>query len=391
MTQTRFDSENELTHTNGCAGSRVRLGFFLALMAASAGVGCVDAEAQPAGVPVFAAKATVQDVPVWLRGLGTVQAYYSVQLRPRVDGTLVEVPVTEGQDVKKGQLLAVIDTRPYQAALDAAMAKKQQDQAQLANAQADLARYASLVRQDFASRQQVDTQQATVKQFIATIAADEANIETAQLNLSFSYITAPFDGRVGLRNVDPGNVVHAAEQTPIISVTQVQPIALTFTLPQDYLSSVTKAMGNGKPLEVVAFAADDRTELARGTLLTIDNAIDTTTGTIKLKATFPNAQHALWPGQFVHARLLIGTESGAVAVPTNAIQHGPDGLFVYQVQPDNTVTVQPVTVSREESGLSVIAKGLPGGATVVVAGQSRLQAGSKVAIQDAAPQAKSAS
>jgi multidrug efflux system membrane fusion protein len=358
-------------------------------------LGVPTAQAQQGGVPVTVATAQRQDVPVWLRGLGTVQAYYSVLLRPRVDGTLTEVPIKEGQDVKQGQLLAVIDPRPYQATLDAAIAKKAQDQAQLANAQADLARYSSLVRQDFASRQQLDTQAAMVKQLTATIAGDDAQIEAAQLNLSFSYITAPFDGRIGLRNVDPGNVVHASELTPILSITQVQPIALTFTLPQDTLAKITKAMGQSQqPLEVVAFASDDKTELAQGTLLTVDNAIDTTTGTIKLKATFPNTNHALWPGQFVHARLLIGTEPGVVAIPTAAIQHGPDGLFVYQVKPDNTVAVQPVTVSREESGKSVLIDGLSDGAVVVVAGQSRLQAGSKVAVRDQSaptPTAKSAS
>ncbi len=378
----------------------LRLCFGLAATAVTSAIfpvvpfGVTLAQAQQSGVPVIVATAQRQDVPVWLHGLGTVQAYYSVMLRPRVDGTLTQVPIKEGQDVKQGQLLAVIDPRPYQAALDAAIAKKEQDQAQLANAQADLSRYSSLVRQDFASRQQLDTQAAMVKQLVATIAGDDAQIETAQLNLSFSYITAPFDGRIGLRNVDPGNVVHANELTPILSITQVQPIALTFTLPQDNLTSITKAMGqNSKPLEVVAFASDDKTELARGTLLTVDNAIDTTTGTIKLKATFPNTDHALWPGQFVHARLLIGNDTGVVAVPTTAIQHGPNGLFVYQVRPDNTVSVQPVTVGREEGGKSVVNSGLSDGAVVVVAGQSRLEAGSKVTVRDQAapPAAKSAS
>ena len=197
---------------------------------------------EPPAVPVSVEKVTRQDVPIWLRGLGTVQANYSVQLRPRVDGTLTEVPVREGQDVKRGDLLAVIDPRPYKAILDAAIARKQQDQAQLANAQMDLGRYASLVRKDFASRQQLDTQQSMVKQFEAAIAGDDAQIETAQLNLSFCYITAPFDGRIGLRNVDPGNVVHSAELAPIISVTQVEPIAVTFTLPQDALPAISRAM-----------------------------------------------------------------------------------------------------------------------------------------------------
>jgi multidrug efflux system membrane fusion protein len=354
------------------------------LASACIAVALPAARAQPAGVPVTVVKAARQDVPIWLRGLGTVQAYYSVQLRPRVDGTLTQVPITEGQDVKQGDLLAVIDPRPYQAALDTALAKKQQAQAQLANAQADLARYASLVKQDFASHQQLDTQQAMVKQYTASIAGDEAQIESAQLNLSFCYITAPFTGRIGLRNVDPGNVVHSAEMTPIISVTQVQPIALTFTLPQDSLPQITKAMAQ-HPLEVVAYDSDDKTELDRGTLLTVDNTIDVTTGTIKVKATFPNAHRTLWPGQFVHARLLIGTDKDVVAVSSLAIQHGPAGLYVYQVGPNNTVAVQPVTVLREEGGVSVVADGLSAGAVAVATGQSRLQAGTTVAIREESP------
>jgi multidrug efflux system membrane fusion protein len=243
------------------------------------------------------------------------------------------------------------------------------------------------VRQDFASHQQLDTQQALVKQYTAAIQGDDATIESAQLNLSFCYITAPFAGRIGLRNVDPGNVVHSSEMTPIISVTQVQPIALTFTLPQDSLGAITKAMATRK-LEVVAYASDDKTELDRGTLLTVDNTIDVNTGTIKAKATFPNANRTLWPGQFVHARLLVGTDTGVVALPSLAIQHGPDGLYVYAVGSNNTVSVQPVQVSREDSGISVVTDGLQSGTTVVLTGQSRLQTGTAVAVRED-PSAKS--
>lgn len=377
-------SEVELMVNDRRRISRVGTGLFLGLLLAMTAAGAPDVHAQSAAVPVAVGKAERQDVPIWLRGLGTVEAYYAVQLRPRVDGTLTQVPVTEGQDVKQGGLLAVIDPRPYQATLDAALAKKQQDQAQLANAQADLARYASLVRQDFASHQQLDTQQAMVKQFTAALQGDDAQIESAQLNLSFCYITAPFDGRIGLRHVDPGNVVHSSEPTPIISIMQVQPITVTFTLPQDDLVGITQAMAKG-PLEVIAYASDDKTALDRGKLLTVDNAIDVTTGTIKVKAIFPNAHHLLWPGQFVRTRLRIGTETGVVSVPSPAIQHGPDGLYVYLVGDDKTVSVQPVTVSREEAGLSVVASGLTEGADVVVAGQSRLQAGTKVVARDDHP------
>lgn len=333
-------------------------------------------------VPVTVTKAIRRDVPIFLRGLGTVQAYYAVQLRPRVDGTLTEVPVKEGQNVKRGDLLAVIDPRPYQAVLDAALAKKQQDQAQLSNAMADLTRYASLVRQDFASRQQFDTQQAMVKQFYATISGDDAQIETAQLNLSFCYIASPFDGRIGLRNVDPGNVVHSAEATPIISVTQIQPISVTFTLPQEQIPAIIQAMQK-HPLEVVVYAGDNKTELDRGVLLTPDNTIDSTTGTIKLKATFTNIHQSLWPGQFVNASLQLGTDTNVVALKTTAVQHGPNGLFVYQVGQNDIVSVQPIEVTRQEGEVYVIASGLEEGAAVVATGQSRLQAGARVAVRDA--------
>jgi membrane fusion protein, multidrug efflux system len=342
-------------------------------------------------VPVTITAATRQDVPVWLRGLGTVQAYYAVQLRPRVDGTLTQVPVKEGQDVKQGDLLAVIDPRPYQAVLDAASAKKQQDLAQLANAQADLTRYTSLVKRDFASRQQMDTQMATVKQVTATIAGDDAQIEAAQLNLSFCYITAPFDGRIGLRNIDPGNIVRSTEATPIVSVMQIHPITVTFTLPQDNLPAINAAMAKQK-LDVVVYAADNKTELDHGSLLTPDNSIDVGTGTIKLKAVFPNASNTLWPGQFVNAWLRLGTEVGAVAVASSAVQHGPNGLFVYQMGANNTVSVQPIAVAREEAGVSVVSDGLAPGTSVVATGQSRLQAGSRVTVLEAkADAAKSGS
>jgi multidrug efflux system membrane fusion protein len=347
---------------------------------------------QGPAIPITVTNAVRQNVPLWLRGLGTVQANYAVQLRPRVDGTLTQVPVKEGQDVKQGDLLAVIDPRPYQAALTAAIAKKQQDQAQLSNAQADLARYASLVRQDFASRQQMDTQAAMVKQLTATVLGDDAQVEVAQLNLSFCYITSPFDGRVGLRNVDPGNIVHSAEATPIISVTQIQPIAVTFTLPQDNLPAIMQAMEK-RALDVVVYASDGKTELDRGVLLTPDNTIDAATGTIKLKATFPNTHHALWPGQFVNASLLLDTQANVVSIAAASVQHGPDGLYVYQVGANDTVSVQPIKVARQEGDVYIVSSGLADGAVVVATGQSRLQAGAHVTVREAqaAPPAKSGS
>ena len=369
----------------GSARRSIRRAMCAAAFAASMGVPCLADAQAPAGappVPVTVTNATRRDVPVWLRGLGTVQPNYAAQIRPRVDGTLTQVPVKEGQDVRKGDLLAVIDPRPYQAALDAVTAKKQQDQAQLANAQADLARYTSLARQDFASRQQLETQQAVVKQVSATILGDEAQIETAQLNLSFCYILSPFDGRVGFRNIDPGNIVHPAEATAILSVTQINPISVTFTLPQDTLPAIVEAMAK-HPLDVVVYGSDGGSELDRGVLLTPDNTIDTTTGTIKLKASFGNERRRLWPGQFVNARLALGVEAGVVAVAGSAVQHGPNGLFVYQIGQNDTVSVQPIEVSRQEGDLYVVSKGLSDGAVVVSTGQSRLQNGARVTIREA--------
>lgn len=340
----------------------------------------------PAAVPVSVAKVVHQDVPYWLHGLGTVQAFYAVQIRPQVDGTLLEVRVTEGQLVKQGDLLAVIDPKPYQAVLDGATAKKQQDLADLANARHDLERYASLARQDFASRQQVDTQTALVNHLVAAIAGDDAQIEAAQLNVKYSFITAPFTGRVGLRTVDPGNFVRAAEATSLMPLSQIQPIAVTFTVPQEALPAVQDALRAGVPL-VVAYGTDDKTELDRGTLETIDNSIDSTTGTIKLKATFPNQALHLWPGQFVNTRLLLGTSKGVLTVPSPAVLHGQDRLYSYVVQPDQTVTVRTVEIARDDGTVAIITKGLDEGQSVVTDGQSRLLEGAHVKIVTGTPQA----
>lgn len=336
----------------------------------------------PAGVPVTTAHARRMDFPVYLRGLGQVQASAAVLVRARVDGALMQVAVTEGQTVKQGELVAVIDPRPFKAALDQAEAKRAQDQALLANAKLDQARYASLAKQDFASRQQVDTQQAIVNQYTAAMAGDDASVEAAKLNLGFCYITAPIPGRVGLRLVDPGNLIRASDGTGIVSINQLQPISALFTLPQDALPRIHAAMAAG-PLTVLAYASDDRRLLGQGVLLTPDNAIDPATGTIKLKASFPNADNALWPGQFIHARLLIETLATVVVVPTQAIQHGPGGLYVYAVKPDATVARLPVEVSNEDGGLTVVAKGLDDDAVVVTDGQSRLQVGMRVAATEA--------
>lgn len=341
-------------------------------------------QAAPA-VPVSVGKVIRQDVPIWLHGLGTVQAFYSVQLRPKVDGTLLEVPVTEGQDVKQGDLLAVIDPKPYQAVLDAAIAKKKQDLADLANAKHDLERYASLARQDYASHQQVDTQNALVDHMGAAIAGDDAQIEAAELNVGYSYILAPFAGRVGLRTVDPGNFVRAAEATSLMPLSQIQPIAVTFTVPQDALPLVQDALHKGKPLAVVAYSSNDKTELDRGTLLTVDNAIDSATGTIKLKATFPNAASHLWPGQFVNTRLLITTATQVLTAPSASVLHGQDRLYVYVLNANQTTSVRTVEISGDDGTVAILTKGLDAGQTVITDGQSRLLKGSPVTVVDTTP------
>ncbi len=352
--------------------------FGLSALAFLAMPGAAPHAQTPGGVPVTTATAKRADFEVYLRGLGQVQALNSVLVRARVDGTLTQVPVKEGQMVKTGELLAVIDPRPYQAALDQANAKLAQDQADMENAKLDLARYATLVKQDYASHQQMDTQQAMVNHDAAAIIGDQAAIEAAKLNVSYAYILAPFDGRTGLRMVDPGNMIHSSEATGIMTITQVQPIAATFTLPQDQLPQVTSAMAAG-PVKAVAYASDDKTVLDSGTLLTPDNAIDTSTGTIKLKASFPNAHDTLWPGQFVNIRVLVAIQKNVVTVPTIAVQHGPAGLYAYVVKPDATVARQELTVGADNGATTVVTAGLNEGDTVVVAGQSRLQVGTKVA------------
>ena len=349
------------------------------------------AEPRPAGpiIPVSVTTVARMDVPIVLRGLGTVQSLNAVQLRSRVDGVLQEVSVTEGQEVKKGDLLAVIDPRPFKALLDVALARRKQDLAALENARTDLVRYTTLAQREIASRQKLDAVQMQVQQLTAALGANDALIAAAELNVTFCYIVAPFDARVGLRLVDPGNVVRAAEATPMFALTQIRPIAATFTLPQTVLPPVQEAMAKGK-LPVVAFSSDDKTELDQGTLLTIDNAIDIATGTIKLKATFANGHDRLWPGQFVNLRLQVGTDQGALVVPTPAVQYGPTGQYVYVVKPDLTVVRQPVEVNRDNGKITLISKGLDEGQTIVTDGQSRLRTGTRVAVNDGSKASSSA-
>ena len=356
-----------------------RLALAAILPACCAAAGLPAAAQTPPSVPVQTAAAVRQDVPVLLRNIGAVQAYQTVLVRARVDGTLDRVLFREGQEVKAGDPLALIDPRPYQAALDQATSKKAADQSQLANAQRDLQRYANLARNDFASRQQLDTQEATVQQLTATIAGDDAAIATARLNLEFCHIVSPIAGRTGLRLVDAGNLVHATDAQGLVSIAQIHPIAVVFTLPQDALPAIQPAMAAG-PLKVMAYTQDDRTLLSTGTLLTIDNAIDQSTGTIKLKAEFSNDDNKLWPGQFVNAHLQIGTLKDAVTVPSVAIQRGPSGLYVFLVKQDGTVSMLAADVKQDDGQVAVVAQGLEPGAQVVTNGMSRLQNGSHVSV-----------
>ena len=352
-----------------------------AVLAITATILAQPAAAQQAPIPVSVGKASRADVPVFKRGIGTVDPFQSVLVRARVDGTIDQIAFTEGQTVKRGDLLTVVDPRPYQAVYDQAVAKKASDVAQLGNAKKDLARYADLARSDFASRQSVDTQSSSVSQYTANIEADDAAIAAAKLNLDFTRIVAPIEGRIGLRLVDPGNIVHANDSTGIVVINQIHPITVLFTLPQDEFPVVQDAMlaSGATPLKVTAYTGDEKRLLGVGTLLTVDNAIDTSTGTIKLKAVFRNADDRLWPGQFVNAHLQMTVAHDAITVPSAAIQRGVNGLYVYVVKANDVVAVQSVDMGQDDGATAIVTKGLSDGDLVVTAGQSRLTAGTRVA------------
>ena len=336
-----------------------------------------------AGVPVSIAVVGRQDMPIYLTGLGTVQGSLTVSIHSQVDGKLQEVLFTEGQHVKKGDVLAKIDPRLFQAALDNAKAKKAQDEAMFISASKDLARSKTLVQSNITSQQIVDQQQGKVDQFRASIAADEAMIQTAQTNLDYTNITAPNDGRIGVRLVDPGNIVHASDQQALATLVLTRPSAVMFTLPARTLDDVRAAMARG-PDEVIAYDQDNRNALATGTLLLVDNIIDQTTATIRLKAMFPNEDDKLWPGEFVNARVLLETRSDAVVVPSAAIQRGPDGLFVWMINANGLAEPRPIEVGPAYGKVTIVNSGLAGGERIVTDGQYKLQRDAPVTITSTA-------
>jgi multidrug efflux system membrane fusion protein len=325
-----------------------------------------------AAIPVSVAAAARRDVSIYLSGLGTAQALYTIGIHSQVDGKLIEVLFTEGQHVKKDDVLAKIDPRLYQAALDQANARKAQDVAQLGAAQKDLARFKALALKSFETQQNVDQQQGKVDQFTAAVAADAAAIETAQTQLDYTNIRAPSDGRVGVRQVDPGNLVRASDPGSIAMLTLTQPIAVIFTLPASSLDDVRDAMGRGD-VEVTAFDQNNRRALSTGKLLLIDNQIDQTTATIRLKAMFANQDERLWPGEFVNARLLLETRSAALAVPPSAVQRGPQGLFAWVVNDQNIAQTRKIEIGPTAGDLTIVTSGLAEGERVVTDGQYKLQ------------------
>jgi multidrug efflux system membrane fusion protein len=330
-------------------------------------------------VPVLVVAAKTADVPIYLDAVGTVKALNTVTVSPQVDGKLISVGFKEGQDVKKGDVLARIDPTLYQAQLDQAIAKKAQDEALLGNAKNDLARYETLAATNAINRQQADTQRSLVAQNTAQVQADQAAIENARATLGYTTIVAPIDGRTGIRMVDEGNIVHASSSPGIVVITQIKPMSVVFSLPQQNLAQINKAFASA-PLPVDALRSDTNAAIDHGQLTVLDNQVDQSTGTVKLKAEFPNADVQLWPGQFVNVRLLIDTLKQVVVIPTGAVQRGPSGTFVYVVGDDDVAKIQPVTVTKQDETQSVIAEGVTPSQRAVITGFARLTDGAKVVI-----------
>jgi multidrug efflux system membrane fusion protein len=330
-------------------------------------------------IPTLTSTARIADVPVYLDGVGTTKALNTVTVSSQVDGKLINIYFKEGQDVPQGFVLAQVDPVVYQAQYDQAVAKKAQDEATLANARVDLERYVRLAQTNAGPKQQADTQKALVAQLEALVKSDQAAIENQRAYLDYTQVVAPIAGRTGIRLVDAGNIVQGSNTTPIVVLTQLRPIAIIFTLPQQQLAQVSKAMAQGQ-LSVDAFGPDNKTVIDRGKLMVVDNQIDQATGTIKLKAEFPNADLQLWPGQFVNVQLLVDTLKQVVVVSTAAVQRGPNGPFVFVIKDDNTVSMRPVTITQQDEGQSVIATGLQSGERVATTGFNQLADGTRVSV-----------
>lgn len=374
------DRELRVTQVVRAVGIVVLAAVGASLIACSSGdpkQGKAQAAGPARAVSVAIAPVQKQDVPVYLSGLGSVTAFNTANIKSRVDGQIMKVNFREGQEVRQGELLIEIDSRPFQVQVEQLQAQLFRDQAQLRDARLNLERYTALIPSGSIAQQQVDTQRALVDQLDGTVRNDQAQIDSARLNITYCHITAPFSGRVGLRQVDPGNIVHASDANPMLILTQLQPIAVIFTLPEDVLPRVAQQMRRGT-LEVDAFSRDDQTKLARGKLLTIDNQIDPSTGTAKLKAVFDNKDDKLWPNQFVNADLLVETRKNSTVVPTAAILRGPQGAYVYTVNPDKTVQDKQITISLTQGDITVVADGIAPGETVVTDGQDKLQRGARI-------------
>ncbi len=339
-------------------------------------------------VPVVAVNAKKGDMPVYLNGLGAAAALNTVAVRTRVDGHIIKIHYTEGQIVKEGDPLIDIDPRPFQVQLEQAEGNQARDQALLANAKTDLQRYTVLFSQDAIPKQQLDTQTAQVNQIEATLKTDQAAIDNAKLQLTYAHITSPLTGRIGLRLVDQGNMVHASDSQPLAVITQLQPIAVIFSIPEDNLPAVNKKLAAGQVLPVVAFDHGNKNKIATGTLLTIDNQVDSTTATVKFKAVFDNKDYSLFPNQIINARLLLETRHGATIVPTAAIQHSPQSTFVYVIKPDNSAEVRNITVGQIEGDDAEITSGVEPGEKIVIDGIDKLQQGTKVNVRMAGQGAK---